>query len=62
MTIFVTTHYMDEARFCERIVMINEGRIVASGTPAEIINNACPDKPDADLNDAFIKLMTRDSN
>jgi len=42
--------------------MINEGRIVASGTPAEIINNACPDKPDADLNDAFIKLMTRDSN
>jgi len=62
MTIFVTTHYMDEARFCERIVMINEGRIVASGTPAEIINNACPDKPDADLNDAFIKLMTRNSN
>jgi ABC-2 type transport system ATP-binding protein len=62
MTVFVTTHYMDEARFCERIVMINEGRIVASGTPVEIINNACPDKPDADLNDAFIKLMTRDSN
>ena len=62
MTIFVTTHYMDEARFCEKIVMINEGRIVASGTPAEIITNVCPDKPDADLNDAFIKLMTRDNN
>lgn len=60
MTVFVTTHYMDEARFCERIVMINEGRIVASGTPVEIIKNACPEKPDADLNDAFIKLMTRD--
>jgi len=59
MTIFVTTHYMDEARFCERIVMINEGSIVASGSPAEIIADACPDSPQADLNDAFITLMTR---
>jgi ABC-2 type transport system ATP-binding protein len=59
MTVFVTTHYMDEARFCERIVMINEGRIVATGTPAEIIAGACPDQPGADLNCAFIKLMKR---
>ncbi len=59
MTIFVTTHYMDEARFCERIVMINDGRIVASGTPKEIISGACPGIADADLNDAFIKLMKR---
>jgi len=62
MTIFVTTHYMDEARFCERIVMINAGNIVAMGSPAEIIANVCPDMPDADLNDAFIKLMTGESN
>ena len=60
MTIFVTTHYMDEARFCERIVMINAGNIVASGTPTEIIAGACPGNPDADLNDAFITLMKRD--
>jgi len=59
MTIFVTTHYMDEARFCERIVMINAGNIVASGSPAEIIRSACPDNPAADLNAAFIALMTR---
>jgi hypothetical protein len=50
---------MDEARFCERIVMINEGNIVASGSPAEIIAGACPGNPDADLNDAFITLMKR---
>ncbi len=62
MTIFVTTHYMDEARLCERIVMINEGCIVASGTPEQIISGACPDKPDADLNDAFVKLMKRNEN
>ena len=58
ITAFVTTHYMDEARHCERIVMINEGKIVASGSPQEIIATACPGRSDADLNDAFITLMT----
>jgi len=59
ITIFVTTHYMDEARHCERIVMINEGRIVATGSSPEIIAMACHDRPDASLNDAFITLMSR---
>lgn len=59
ITIFVTTHYMDEARFCERIVMLNQGAIAAAGSPAEIITKICPDNPAADLNDAFIALMTR---
>ena len=59
ITVFVTTHYMDEARFCERIVMINAGNIVAAGSPSEIITAACPGEPDADLNDAFITLMKR---
>jgi ABC-2 type transport system ATP-binding protein len=59
ITVFVTTHYMDDARHCRRIVMINEGAIVASGSPAKIISEACPDRPAADLNDAFITLMSR---
>jgi ABC-2 type transport system ATP-binding protein len=59
VTIFVTTHYMDEALNCDRIVMINEGRIVAMGSPGEIIAGACPGEPRATLNDAFIRLMTR---
>ncbi len=59
ITVFVTTHYMDEARNCQRIVMINEGRIVASGSPTEIITAACPGRPNANLNDAFINLMDR---
>jgi ABC-2 type transport system ATP-binding protein len=62
ITVFVTTHYMDEARHCERIVMINDGRIVAAGSPPEIIAAACPDRPEADLNDAFITLMTRSNH
>jgi ABC-2 type transport system ATP-binding protein len=36
VTILVTTHYMDEAEYCDRIVLINQGRIVANGTPAEL--------------------------
>ena len=60
ITVFVTTHYMNEARNCERIVMINNGRIVATGSPTSIINDVLPDKPDADLNDVFIRLMARD--
>ncbi len=57
MTIFVTTHYMDDALHCNRIVMINAGRIVAAGSPAEIVRDACPEKPDADLDDAFVRIM-----
>jgi ABC-2 type transport system ATP-binding protein len=59
VTVFVTTHYMDEARHCDRVVMINEGKIVASGRPPEIIRSVLPEQPDADLNAAFVKLMAR---
>ena len=59
VTVFVTTHYMEEARHCNRVVMINEGKIVASGSPPEIVRHVLPDQPDADLNAAFIKLMAR---
>lgn len=59
VTVFVTTHYMDEARHCNRIVMVNDGKIVAIGSPAQIIRDLFPDKPGADLNDAFVRLMAR---
>ncbi len=35
-TIFVTTHYMDEAEHCERIALIQDGKITALGAPAEL--------------------------
>ena len=62
MTVFVTTHYMDEARNCQKIIMINEGRIVVTGSPSEIIYTMFPESPDADLNDVFINLMSRRDN
>ena len=39
ITIFMTTHYMDEAEFCDRIAIIDRGLIVASGTPLELKRN-----------------------
>jgi ABC-2 type transport system ATP-binding protein len=36
ITVFLTTHYMDEAERCDRIAIINSGTIVALGTPAEL--------------------------
>jgi ABC-2 type transport system ATP-binding protein len=33
VTIFVTTHYMDEAEYCDRLALIYKGRIIALGTP-----------------------------
>jgi lipooligosaccharide transport system ATP-binding protein len=38
VTLILTTHYMDEAEhLCDRLVVMNEGRIVANGSPAELI-------------------------
>ena len=36
MTIFVTTHYMDEAEHCNQLAFIHNGHIIAEGTPSEI--------------------------
>lgn len=36
VTVFVTTHYMDEAEYCNRLALIDRGRIVALGTPTEL--------------------------
>jgi ABC-2 type transport system ATP-binding protein len=35
-TVFVTTHYMDEAEYCDRVSVMVDGRIAALGTPAEL--------------------------
>jgi len=62
VTVFVTTHYMDEAYNCRQIVMLDEGKIVTAGSPSEIIKETFPDHPEAGLNDVFIKLMSRGNN
>ncbi len=36
VTVLVTTHYLDEAEYCDRLVLIYQGRLVAQGTPLEL--------------------------
>ncbi len=40
VTVFVTTHYMDEAEYCNRLAMIDCGRLVALGTPTQLKQRA----------------------
>ncbi|MCX7908037.1 MAG: ABC transporter ATP-binding protein [Ignavibacteria bacterium] len=36
VTVFVTTHYLEEAEYCSKIALINSGRIIAYGTPTDL--------------------------
>jgi ABC-2 type transport system ATP-binding protein len=38
-TIFVSTHYMDEAEYCHRLALMYRGKVIALGTPAELKNS-----------------------
>lgn len=58
VTLFVTTHYMDEAEYCDRITIMNEGRIVALDTPAALI-----DKYDTtSVEELFVKIAGPQKN
>ncbi|MGA2668882.1 MAG: ABC transporter ATP-binding protein [Ignavibacteria bacterium] len=36
ITVFITTHYLDEAEYCNRIMMIDAGKLIAGGSPKEL--------------------------
>jgi ABC-2 type transport system ATP-binding protein len=52
VTIFVTTHYMDEAEYCDRVSMMVDGRIEALGKPSELKSEYGVKT----MNDVFLKL------
>jgi ABC-2 type transport system ATP-binding protein len=43
VTVFVTTHYMDEAEYCDRLALIYRGRLIALGTPDQLKREHMPD-------------------
>ena len=51
-TVFVTTHYMDEAEYCDRISIMVDGRIAALGTPGELKSGFGAET----VNDVFVQL------
>jgi len=57
VTIFVSTHFMNEAERCDRISLMDAGRVLATGTPAELVEARGP----ATLEDAFISYLEQAS-
>jgi sodium transport system ATP-binding protein len=57
--ILYSTHYMEEAEnICDRVILLNKGRIIASGTPEKILKDTKTDN----LRDAFFALIGDDKN
>ena len=60
VTIMVTTHFMDEAEYCDRIGLIYRGENIATGTPDDLKELVRSKKlPDPTFEDAFIELVKR---
>jgi len=63
MTIMVTTHFMDEAEYCDRIALIYKGENIATGTPDYLKQLASSQSlPNPTLEDAFIYLIQKADN
>ncbi|HEX2944193.1 MAG TPA: ATP-binding cassette domain-containing protein [Rhodopila sp.] len=63
-TVLITTHFMDEAEYCDRLVLMSQGSVLAAGTPAEIrARVATPAAPAPTMEDAFVNLVaTHEAN
>lgn len=58
VTVLVTTHFMEEANYCDRLVIMAEGEVLAAGTPLEMKTQArTVEHPDPSMEDAFIQLI-----
>jgi ABC-2 type transport system ATP-binding protein len=56
-TVLVTTHYMDEAEYCDRISIMVAGRIAAMGTPADLKRESGA----SSIDDLFVRLARADT-
>ncbi len=60
VTVLVTTHFMEEAEYCDRLVIMVEGDILITGTPSDIKKQVKSSSlPEPTMEDAFIYLVTQ---
>ena len=58
VTVIVTTHFMEEAEYCDRIAIMAAGRILAQGAPAEVRSHAHAEHGHTPtMEDAFIAIV-----
>ena len=58
VTVMVTTHFMDEAEYCDRIALVYHGQIIATGSPDDLkARIASADIPNPTMEQAFIELV-----
>lgn len=58
VTVMVTTHFMDEAEYCDHLVLMSLGEVLAAGTPTEIRAKARSEAlPEPSMDDAFVALI-----
>jgi ABC-2 type transport system ATP-binding protein len=55
VTVVVTTHFMEEAEYCDHVAILDQGRIVAKGTPAQIRSRGSAEE--GSMEDAFIAIV-----
>jgi len=59
VTVLVTTHFMQEAEYCDRLAIMAAGEILAIGSPSEIKSRArTAELPEPTMEDAFISMIT----
>ena len=60
VTIIITTHFMQEAEYCDRVAIMDSGRILAQGSPAQVRDLArTAATPEPSMDDAFIAVVER---
>jgi ABC-2 type transport system ATP-binding protein len=58
VTVIVTTHFMEEAEYCDRVVIMDAGRVLAQGAPAEVRRRAYGEgEREPTMEDAFIAIV-----
>jgi ABC-2 type transport system ATP-binding protein len=58
VAVIITTHFLDEAEYCDRMIIMHDGKAVAAGTATEIRRTGTPpDQAEVNLEEAFVNII-----